>query len=200
MLARCGEGRRTRGAMMDDDDAPGGIGGLTAHFMRERPMLLRMMRARLGSHEEAEDVLQEVWMKVASGQSGPIAQPVAYLFRIASNVALDRRRAALRRSRREQDWSDLQDEAGERPSAERAMIQSERLAQVDAAVAALPPRTAAIFRQFRYEAVPRKTIADLNGISVSAVEKHLTTAYRALHGLRDDVGDGAVTRGAGVKA
>lgn len=185
---------------MDDGGTQGAVGGLTAYFMRERPMLLRMMRARLGSHEEAEDVLQDVWLKIASAPSGPVAQPVAYLFRIASNVALDRRRTALRRSRREQDWTELQDEPGERPTAERAMIQSERLAQVDAVVAGLPTRTAAIFRQFRYEAMPRRTIAEMNGISVSAVEKHLTTAYRALHGLRDDDADEALTRGAGGQA
>ena len=161
--------------------------GLSAHFMEERGMLLRLLRARLGSVDEAEDVLQELWLRLRAAPSGPVAQPAAYLFRAASNLALDRRRGALRRVAREADWSALHMPAGAMPSAEVIAIQRQRLAAVDAAVAALPPRTAAIFRQHRYEGMPHRAIAEAAGISVSAVEKHLAAAYRAIHGLRDDV-------------
>jgi RNA polymerase sigma-70 factor (ECF subfamily) len=163
------------------------VGGLKAHFLNERPMLLRLLRARLGNADDAEEVLQDVWLRLDRAASGPIAEPTAYLFRIASNLALDRRRSALARLQRESDWSEIHGPAEQAPSAEWTMIQSQRLARVDAVLSALPDRTARIFRDYRYDAMPRKAIADAVGISVSAVEKHLQKAYRALHGV--DVAD-----------
>lgn len=157
------------------------VGGLKAHFLNERPMLLRLLRARLGSVDDAEEILQDVWLRLDRAASGPIAEPSAYLFRIANNLALDRRRSALARLQRESDWSDVHGVAVQTPSAEWTIIQSQRLAHVDALLAALPERTARIFRDHRYDGIPRKAIAEGLGISVSAVEKHLQKAYRALH-------------------
>jgi RNA polymerase sigma factor (sigma-70 family) len=172
------------------------IGGLKAHFLNERPMLLRLLRARLGNVEDAEEVLQDVWLRLDRAASGPIAEPGAYLFRIASNLALDRRRSALARLQRESDWSELHGPAVQAPSAEWTMIQSQRLARVDAILSALPDRTARIFRDYRYDGMPRKAIAEAVGISVSAVEKHLQKAYRALHGVdaAEDVESGGESR------
>jgi RNA polymerase sigma-70 factor (ECF subfamily) len=156
------------------------VGGLKAHFLNERPVLLRLLRARLGNVDDAEEVLQDVWLRLDRAASGPIAEPGAYLFRIANNLALDRRRSALARLQRENDWSEIHG-AAQAPSAEWVIIQSQRLARVDAVLAALPDRTARIFRDYRYDGMPRKAIAEAIGISVSAVEKHLQKAYRALH-------------------
>lgn len=44
----------------------------------------------------------------------------------------------------------------------------------------LPERTRKIFLLYRYEQIDRATIADSFGISVSAVEKHLSKAMTAL--------------------
>ncbi|MEO9131589.1 MAG: RNA polymerase sigma factor, partial [Sphingomonas sp.] len=38
--------------------------GLKAVFLEERPMLMRLLIARLGSREEAEDALQDMWVKL----------------------------------------------------------------------------------------------------------------------------------------
>jgi RNA polymerase sigma-70 factor (ECF subfamily) len=173
---------------MERHDAQEGaaIGGLKAHFLNERPMLLRLLRARLGNADDAEEVLQDVWLRLDRAASGPIAEPGAYLFRIANNIALDRRRSALARLQRESDWHDIHGPSVQLPSAEWVMIQSQRLARVDAMLSALPDRTARIFRDYRYDGIPRKAIAETLGISVSAVEKHLQKAYRALHDVDGD--------------
>jgi RNA polymerase sigma factor (sigma-70 family) len=169
---------------MEETDGQPDQGGLKAYLLRERPVLLRLLTARLGSAEEAEDVVQELWLRLSTMNSTPIAQPGGYLFRMASNIATDRRRSAVAGSRREQDWIETHGAAdGVAPSAEAGMLASERLRQIDAVIAALPERTARIFRLYRYEEMPRRAVADLVGISVSAVEKHLQTAYRAIHGL-----------------
>jgi RNA polymerase sigma factor (sigma-70 family) len=184
-----------------DRPEPGGPdqGGLKAYLLRERPALLRLLTARLGSAEEAEDVVQELWLRLSTMTSTPIAQPGGYLFRMASNIATDRRRSAIAGARRDQDWIETHGAAdGVMPSAEAGMLASDRLRQIDAAVAALPERTARIFRLYRYEEMPRRAVADLIGISVSAVEKHLQTAYRAIHGLdAADGGERETARGQG---
>jgi len=155
--------------------------GLKAVFLSERPMLLRLLTARLRDPDAAEDVLQDLWLRLENAASGPVADPTAYLFRMASNLAFDRRRSESRRSARDGAWLDVQSEASDFPNAEDTLIARERLAVLEAAVSRLPERTAMIFRAYRFEGRARKDIAADEGISVSAVEKHLHRAYKAIH-------------------
>lgn len=160
--------------------------GLEAVFMENRAALLRFLRAR-GAADGAEDLLQEMWIKASAGASGPIADPLAYLYRAANNLMLDRRRAELRGQKRDNDWHDMGDgELGlsDAPSGERVLIAREQLDAADAALKALGERTDFVFRRFRIEGQTQRDIADELGISLSAVEKHLQKAYRALVELR----------------
>lgn len=160
--------------------------GLEAVFMENRGALLRFLRAR-GVVEGVEDMVQELWLKASAGASGPIADPLAYLYRTANNLMLDRRRAALRAQRRDHDWHAASDGAlgvAETPSSERVLIAREQLAEAEAALKALGQRTEHVFRRFRIEGVSQREIADELGISLSAVEKHLQKAYRALIEVR----------------
>ncbi len=155
--------------------------GLKAVFLSERPMLLRLLTARLRDADAAEDVLQDLWLRLEAAASGPVADPAAYLFRMANNLAFDRRRSEARRNARDGAWLDTQSEASDFPTAEDALISRERLSALERAVARLPERTAAIFRAYRFDERSRKDIAADEGISVSAVEKHLHRAYKAIH-------------------
>lgn len=155
-------------------------GGLRAIFLKDRPMLLRLLVARLGA-DEAEDALQDLWLKLEGGASGPVAEPSAYIYRMANNLALDRRRAAQRRVARDSGWADMQPAAAEQPDAERNLLSRERLIAVEAALAALPERVALAFRLYRFEELPQRRVAEQMGISVSAVEKLLHRAYRRIH-------------------
>lgn len=157
-------------------------GGLEAVFLDNRPALLRFLRAR-GAGEAAEDLLQELWIKASGGASGPIAEPLAYLYRTANNLMLDRRRSELRGARRDALWHETGDDNAA-PEGEQRLIARERLAEVERALAALGGRTDAIFRRYRLEGVSQRDIAAEEGISLSAVEKHLQKAYRALAELR----------------
>ena len=154
--------------------------GLRAIFASERPMLLRLLTVRLGSREEAEDAIQDLWLKLDTLSAGPIADPSSYLFRMANNLALDRRRAIGRRTGREANWAGLQPGPLEQPGLERDILARERLAQVNAVLERLPERVSQAFRLYRFEELPRKKVAEHMGISVSAVEKHLAKAYQAI--------------------
>lgn len=160
--------------------------GLEAVFMENRAALLRFLRAR-GAGEGAEDLLQEMWIKASAGATGPIADPLAYLYRAANNLMLDRLRADLRGQRRDRDWYAVSDgELGisEVPTGERVLIAREQLEAAEAALRELGERTDLVFRRFRIEGISQRDIADELGISLSAVEKHLQKAYRALIELR----------------
>ena len=74
-------------------------------------------------------------------------------------------------------------------SPERVAIDRSLLAQVEAALGEMPERTADILRRYRLEGQSQKVIAEEIGISLSAVEKHLQRAYRALLELRGGIED-----------
>lgn len=157
-------------------------GGLEAVFLANRAALLRFLRAR-GAGDAAEDLLQELWVKAAAGAAGPVAEPLPYLYRAANNLMLDRRRGALRGARRDAEWSELREDAG-RPEGESRLIARERLELADRTLRDLGERTDAIFRRYRLDGRGQREIAAEFGLSLSAVEKHLQKAYRALAELR----------------
>lgn len=67
-------------------------------FQRERKRLLRLAYRMLGSFSEAEDVVQDSWLKWEQVE-GSIDSPAAYLTRVVTRLCLDRLKSA--RSRRE---------------------------------------------------------------------------------------------------
>ncbi|MDQ8757365.1 sigma-70 family RNA polymerase sigma factor [Sphingosinicella sp. LHD-64] len=157
-------------------------GGLKALFFENRPILLRFLAARRATPDEAEDVLQDLFVRLETHAVGPVAQPIPYLCRMADNLLVDHRRSAAARTVREEAWVDTQfgSEVDDSPSPERHLIGREALAAMTRALAELPERTIHIFRRYRIEGAPQRQIADELEISVSAVEKHLHKAYQAV--------------------
>ena len=186
LISMEGSPRQHEGAKLDGLPGAAG-GGLQAVLLERRGELLRFIAAR-GAAGEAEDILHDLFLKIERTVPGPIADPRAYLYRMADNLLLDRRRSASRRAIREQAWSGANSgsltDRDERPSAEQALIDREHLTVVGEVLSALPERTLAIFRRFRIDGVSQKQIAADLGISVSAVEKHLQRAYHALVAVR----------------
>ena len=141
--------------------------------------------------DEAEDILQDLFVKLEGLKPGPVAEPRAYLYRMAENLLYDRRRTAGWRTTREEAWVSSQlgatREADGRPSAERALIAREELKLVSEALAALPDRTLRIFRLYRLDGLRQREIADALDVSVSSVEKHLRRAYEAVVEARESL-------------
>ena len=156
-------------------------GGLTAIFLAQRPMLMRLLTARLGNRDDAEDVLQDMWLRIDQLSDQPVAQPAAFLYRVAANLATDRRIASNRRGARDTAWHDHQPEADDVPNAERALIARSEWRVVEDVIADMPERMAIALRLFRIEGQSQRAIADQLGISVSGVEKLLQRAYQKIH-------------------
>ena len=154
---------------------------LKALLLSCRPALLRFLSLRGASTDEAEDVLQDLFVTLEGRAIGEVADPRAYLYRMTDNLWLDRRRAAQRRTRREEDYAGM---GSGPPDTDEIVIARQELALIEAALGALPERTVEVFRRFRIDGEPQKGIAAQLGISVSAVEKHLQKAYAAVLAVR----------------
>jgi RNA polymerase sigma-70 factor (TIGR02957 family) len=72
---------------------------LLAAFDRHRRLLFGVAYQMLGSVADAEDTVQDAWLRWSAADRGEVADERAYLVRITSRLALDRLRAA--RTRRE---------------------------------------------------------------------------------------------------
>lgn len=157
-------------------------------FEHHRGELLRFLRARCGDHGEAEDLLQELWIKLAGGTPGPIANARAYLFRMANNLVIDVRRTRQRSMARERSWlhtlgrGDALPELSmdPAPGAEDLLVQSEEVRMLAEAIAALPPGAARALRLHRIDGYGQSEVARIMGISRSGVEKHLALAMKHL--------------------
>lgn len=164
--------------------------GLEATFLANRDRLLRFLVAR-GAGEAAEDLLQEVWLKIAVRNTGPITSPLSYLFRTADTLMIDRYRSARQAQRREREWSGANDGTvpgvSDSPSAERHLIGREQARLVLETLNALGYRPAAIFRRHRVDGIPQRLLAEEFGVSLSTVESDLRRAYAALAALKERI-------------
>lgn len=162
-------------------------GGLEAIFLANRPRLLRFLQAH-GAGDAAEDLMQELWLKLSRANTGPVAQPLAYLYRAANNLMLDRYRSERQSERREQDWIDASDAPASvvvaPPPGEAGLIAREQLLAVEVELKSLGDRAATIFRRHRLDGVPQRDIAAELGVSLSTVESDLRRAYRAMMELQ----------------
>jgi RNA polymerase sigma-70 factor (ECF subfamily) len=139
----------------------------------------------LGSPEEAEDLVQDTFVKVfgMAGRYRPEGKFKSWLFRIAGNLARSRlrRRKILRWVRFDQAAHDVSD-AGPGPAEQ---LQADRTAQmIREAVAALPDRQREALVLHRYRGLKYREIAAAMDTTVPGVESLI---QRALAGLREQL-------------
>ena len=144
------------------------------------PALRRHFRKR-GAGSDAEDLVQEVFLRLQTGaERGAIDNVEGYIFRIANNVLISRRRHDLVEGR--PFWGPLSDEleSSEPLSPERILLGREHWMRFQAGLEALPHRAREAFLLHRFENMTYNAIARRMEISTSAVEKLIA---RALHQL-----------------
>lgn len=134
------------------------------------------LRKRLGSEELANDVLHETYLRVDRMVETPdIAQPSAYLYRMALNIAADRRQADARllTGSEIEDLLQISDEALD-PA--RVVGGQKELQTLLKALYELPARRRRIFIAARLEEAPHLEISQRFGISTRMVEKEIKAA------------------------
>lgn len=68
-------------------------------FEEHRDLLFAVAYRMLGTASDAEDVVQDAWLRWSAADRSDVTEPAAYLVRIVTNLAVDRLRSA--RARRE---------------------------------------------------------------------------------------------------
>ena len=150
----------------------------------------RFLRARLANHPDHEDLVQDIYVKLARQEnldqklSLGAAQTRSYLFTIAANLLRDRyRRKSIRQ---EVKLSVAEEEGCENhfPSPEDILISRQRLDAIRKAILRLPFNCRRAFLLSRFQDLSYREIAEEMDISISMVEKHI---MRALADIRSCV-------------
>ena len=164
-----------------------GRSSLIRLYLERRADLVRFFTARLRSPAAAEDLVQDIYVRLSGlDQPGDIQNPTAYLYRLGSNLMLDRLRGERRMANRDGAWLDSQtsrvggQEVSAEPSAEAAVAARQRLALLTRALEELSPQTQRVFRMHKFEGLSHPEVAAALGISRSAVEKHMMAALKHL--------------------
>ena len=96
------------------DSTPAPDNPLLAVYLEKRPNLVRFLAARLGALEAAEDVAQDLYLKVSGMEAVEgVQNPMALLYRMGANLMLDRLRRDRRAAVREDAWLKCLREAAE---------------------------------------------------------------------------------------
>lgn len=153
-----------------------GQGEVRAWLAQYGPALRRYFRRRAGA-AEAEDLVQEVFVRLAARSRGEAVEDVErYLFRIANNVLISRHRRDTALVRRAAEGALEPYDSADEISPERALIGKQALSALAHVVRDLPPRTREAFVYHRFEELTYAAIAERMQISPSGVEKHIQRA------------------------
>jgi RNA polymerase sigma factor (sigma-70 family) len=153
-----------------------------------RPALVRFFRRRCGRLAEAEDLAQDVILRgLSAARWSSVEEAKGYIFRTAINLWRDRQRRQSVQGNAEIAWEDkVTLGVSEDIPLERVFISEEELHRVHTALLELSERTRDVFILHRVEQLRYAAIAKMLGISVSAVEKHMS---KALAHLTRRIGD-----------
>ena len=144
-------------------------------FREHNEALIRFLRGRVGSHNEALEVAQEAYVRLLSlDQPGAVSYLRAFLFKTAANIAIDRRR-------RHQNFDkfagrQLFSELAENRTPERQLSGEQTLRHLGALIEGMPPKCRESFVMNQIHALDAATIASRLGISDSMVRKYVVRA------------------------
>ena len=156
-------------------------------YLSQRPVLKRFLIARFRDSSVAEDILQEVYLKLTrTSLRTDIKNHTAYLFRVANNLALDFRKQQQRTAARDLEWSDISRHkiAGEpvhdAPGPDRVLDGQKKIAQIQEILNEMPPQRRMVFTLHKLEGHSHLEVAAKLGVTRSTVEKHMSKALKTL--------------------
>jgi len=157
----------------------GDANAAAALVRRRSPRILALARRMLNDLAEAEDVTQEVFLRVwthASAWQPGGARFATWLHRVAVDLCLDR----LRRRRETPAGDALPERPDETPDAEQCLWADQKAARIRLALDSLPDRQRAALELCAFQEMTNIEAAAALEISVEALESLLARARRTL--------------------
>jgi RNA polymerase sigma-70 factor (ECF subfamily) len=145
------------------------------------------LRRRLGESADADDVVQDTFMRILKSRRElhDLRQPMAFLATIANSLLINRwRRQALERAY--VDALAALPEALERSPEERLLL-IEALVEIDELLLGLSSRIRQIFFLSQLDGLTYPQIASQLGLSVDQVQKAMRKAFAACYAARFEV-------------
>jgi RNA polymerase sigma factor (sigma-70 family) len=154
---------------------------------RYRRPLLAFFRRRVAQGGYQEDLVQEVFLRLAKRQDlHEIHDVDRYVFQSAANVLADWRRYSARRGAGAHTVIDDQlPDVGGTP--ENVLMGRDSLRLLVEAVATMPSRTQTIFALYHFKEQSHAEIARSLGLAVRTVEDHIARANRLLKSVLQPV-------------
>lgn len=145
------------------------------------PLVNYFLRMALDS-ALAEDLAQEVFVRAfqARQRYRPEARFTTWLYRIATNLALNAIRDRKGKPAQTADEPEVREVVDARPTAEQNLMRADRERIIRQAVEALPENQRAAVILHKYQEVDYRQIATILGVSASAVKSLLFRAYETL--------------------
>jgi RNA polymerase sigma-70 factor (ECF subfamily) len=159
---------------------------LLATYLDRRQDLVRYFRVRLRSEEAAEDLVQDIYVKIVALPADRIDNPAAFLFRLGTNLMLDQIKHRSRSGRRDAEWRAAHttaaggEDISEVSPADVATDARRRLAVIVDVVNDLPAPVRQAFRLHKLEGLTHGETAKAMNISRSSVEKHIMLCLKRI--------------------
>jgi len=136
----------------------------------------------VGHTDLVDDVLQDVYLKLAQGVfARGVINPFGYCCQMVRNMALDyRRRHAVEANYFVASANGDLPEIDSGKPADAGIDERRMLERIEAALAALPPRTRRVFELYRLEGKTQREIAKIVGVSATLVNFMVKDVMTAL--------------------
>lgn len=175
---------------------PQGQVGYEPLYRQHYPRLVRLCRLLLADAHEAEDVAQEVFIKLLEAMRTETRAMAwePWLTRVTVNACRDRRRSGwwkwwrAPRSVADPDISSLPEPPSQHPTPEAEALGRETRERIWQAFRRLPTRQQEVFALRYLEGASTEAVANALGLSLGSVKQHL---FRAVHRLRAVIGEEA---------
>ncbi|MCK5424897.1 MAG: RNA polymerase sigma factor [Emcibacter sp.] len=155
--------------------------------------LKRFLLQRLKNEQDAEDVLQECFIKFrAYKPEENIANPEGLLFKIAYTLSIDAIRKKKSDLARESSWvkENITYLSGEpimeMPHTDRTLDSRRRIKGILSLLKELSPKCRHVFMLHKFEGLSHRQVAAHVGISKSMVEKYMIKALKKINHIRYD--------------
>lgn len=154
----------------------GDFAAARALISRISPALHRFLNAQCGSVADADDLLQEVWLRIHRvRQTYRAGKPLLpWIYAIARRVRIDHYRKSLRSTMREQRWDELSATAAD------PLTQPQPADTLDELLAPLSESQREVLEMLKVAGMSLEEVAQATSSSVGSVKQKVHRAYRKL--------------------